>query len=1334
MANKLINGRIQHKHDTEANWIKATNFIPKKGELIVYDADSTHAYTRIKIGDGTTKVNSLPFTADKSELATHIATHAPSNAEKNQNAFSNIAVSGQTTVAADTTTDTVTFAGSNISITTDATNDKVTFSVADGTTSAKGVVKLTDSTSSTSTTTAATPKSVKSAYDLADIANTAARAAQTKADNAYTLADGKLSAAGGNISGHVYLTGAKPASSTTNTSQIVFGTASENHVAISSNDNALVINPDTSSTTHQIVLYLDKASQFPSGITANVTGNLTGTASKATADASGNNIANTYATKTAVNAKQDTITGGASTITSANLTASRALVSDVSGKVAVSAVTATELGYLDGVTSAIQTQLDGKAAASHGTHVSFGTTAPVADGTASVGSASTVARSDHKHPTDTTRAAQSDLTSHTGSTTVHITSTERTNWNAAKTHADTAHAPSNAEKNQNAFSNVTIGSTTIAADTTTDTLTLVAGSNITLTPDATNDKITIAAAGTSYSHPTYTQVASSNKAEAPAFGGSVTIQQITSDSYGHVSGTTNKSITIPSATATDTASGLMSAADKVKLDSIDTSKYLPKAGGTITGDIDMNDNTISNVDEISAGYVCCEEVYVTNADQNKGAYLTYSDTETGTNSTGNAVDKPVVTLYGVLGDEATIIRNVAAPSGNSDAANKEYVDTTITRVLTDDRYTTEQDLDYYLNYYLPKSGGTLTGDINLNNNDITGAYSISSLVNTATYASTTSLSLVDEYDNGSNISPLDYEDDGDGNEAAVLIFEGSTGDQATILRNIATPNEGYDAANKKYVDDAVANVSSGGSVDMSSYLPKSGGTMTGAITIAQGDGKGIQIGKNGFINATTSTGDTGATICGVSDAARAIIGHSSFVLKLRGSEARPKYNEKTLALYTYIPVTYAGASSAGGAATSANKLNTNAGASDKPVYFQNGIPVACRLMVGENVEGQEFTLLSDESTVVAGQWAERFNGSCFATGQCSHAEGCFTEATGEASHSEGYFTIASGRYSHAESNQTQATGECSHAEGQGTVASGLRSHAEGSGTVASNHGAHAEGISATASASGAHAEGHGTTASGIYSHAEGCYTTALVNQHAQGHYNNTATATAGVYSGTSAGTAFVIGNGTSSAKSNAFRVAYNGTPYAKSALTTTGADYAEYFEWADLNKNNEDRRGYFVTLDGKKIKLAEPNDYILGIVSGQPSVIGNGDEDWLGRYMFDEFGAFIYEDFEYEEEVPVNVVDENTGKTVVEMQKVTKIGKKYKENPDYDPTQPYIQREDRPEWSTVGMVGVLSVRDDSTCQVNGYCKVANGGIATASDTGYRVIERVNDHIVKVIFR
>jgi len=83
-----------------------------------------------------------------------------------------------------------------------------------------------------------------------------------------------------------------------------------------------------------------------------------------------------------VSTKQDTITGAATTITSDNLTASRAVVSDGSGKVAASNVTSTEVGHLSGVTSGIQGQLDGKAATAH-THafsdlvgISFSTAAP----------------------------------------------------------------------------------------------------------------------------------------------------------------------------------------------------------------------------------------------------------------------------------------------------------------------------------------------------------------------------------------------------------------------------------------------------------------------------------------------------------------------------------------------------------------------------------------------------------------------------------------------------------------------------------------------------------------------------------------------------------------------------------------------------------------------------------------------------------------------------------------------------------------------------------------------------------------------------------------------
>ena len=112
----------------------------------------------------------------------------------------------------------------------------------------------------------------------------------------------------------------------------------------------------------------------------------------------------------------------------------------------------------------------------------------------------------------------------------------------------------------------------------------------------------------------------------------------------------------------------------------------------------------------------------------------------------------------------------------------------------------------------------------------------------------------------------------------------------------------------------------------------------------------------------------------------------------------------------------------------------------------------------------------------------------------------------------------------------------------------------------------------------------------------------------------------------------------------------------------------------------------------------------------------------------DEFGSRIPETFEYE-------VEENgDGKQQNITKKVKKTGTCWRQNPEYDPNVHYIQRSERAEWDAIGMLGVLAVRDDGSCKVNGFCTLAEGGIATASENGYRVIKRVNDHIVKVIFR
>lgn len=70
MIEKKIESRVRNKHDTQANWEKAVNFVPLNGEIIIYDIDENHIYPRVKIGDGTTKINELPFVGSQIQLIT----------------------------------------------------------------------------------------------------------------------------------------------------------------------------------------------------------------------------------------------------------------------------------------------------------------------------------------------------------------------------------------------------------------------------------------------------------------------------------------------------------------------------------------------------------------------------------------------------------------------------------------------------------------------------------------------------------------------------------------------------------------------------------------------------------------------------------------------------------------------------------------------------------------------------------------------------------------------------------------------------------------------------------------------------------------------------------------------------------------------------------------------------------------------------------------------------------------------------------------------------------------------------------------------------------------
>lgn len=334
------------------------------------------------------------------------------------------------------------------------------------------------------------------------------------------------------------------------------------------------------------------------------------------------------------------------------------------------------------------------------------------------------------------------------------------------------------------------------------------------------------------------------------------------------------------------------------------------------------------------------------------------------------------------------------------------------------------------------------------------------------------------------------------------------------------------------------------------------------------------------------------------------------------------------------------------------------------------------------------------------------------------------------SHVEGRDCLALGINSHAEGYRTTASGESSHAEGCDTVASGPFSHAGGYGTVASGHLSYATGYE-TSAADYSFACGSETQAKEGFSFVTGSNNVAKKYQTVVGKHNKEYEGFAsGEGTETSSSTAvsvFMVGIGSSATPKNGMRVTGYGKIYGCTSYASSGADFAEYFEWQDGNPDNEDRRGYFVTLDGDKIRIATPeDDYILGVISSTPTIEGNAwSEQWQGMELRNVFGDMLTEEVVFPE-----TVNESTGEVTPAHTETRPIL-----NPEYDPNKEYIPRELRKEWSPVGLVGQLVVVDDGTCEANKYCKVGEEGNATVSDerTQYRVMKRLDDtHILVFI--
>jgi len=180
-----------------------------------------------------------------------------------------------------------------------------------------------------------------------------------------------------------------------------------------------------------------------------------------------------------------------------------------------------------------------------------------------------------------------------------------------------------------------------------------------------------------------------------------------------------------------------------------------------------------------------------------------------------------------------------------------------------------------------------------------------------------------------------------------------------------------------------------------------------------------------------------------------------------------------------------------------------------------------------------------------------------------------------------------------------------------------------------------------------------------------------------------------------------------------FNLQGNGNGLCDGSWTGGGADYAEFFEWADGNLDEEDRVGLSVVLDGtEKMRPATDADdtsQIIGIISGAPVIVGDAAwNKWTGKHLKDEFNRYLWEEHPTyswhdadgkfhsyaQDDLPNGLVPPDDVEAVMIERRVV--------NPDWieptefypngDPIDTYVPREDRPEWDTVGLMGKLRLK------------------------------------------
>jgi hypothetical protein len=241
-----------------------------------------------------------------------------------------------------------------------------------------------------------------------------------------------------------------------------------------------------------------------------------------------------------------TITGGASTIATSNLDTSKALNSNSSGKVVANITTATELSYLSGVSSNVQTQLDGK-----GPSYTLGSVSSSPTSVLVITGSGAPVNGSLTFTVNQSSASQNGYLS-------------STDWNTFNNKQSTISLTANRAVSSNS------GGALVASITTATELAYLSG------------------------------VSSNVQTQLDSKAGTFTLGTVSGSPSGVLSvtgsgGVVNGSLTFTLAQASATSSGYLSSADWNTFNNSSTGSYLPLAGGSLTGSLTINDGNQLNL-------------------------------------------------------------------------------------------------------------------------------------------------------------------------------------------------------------------------------------------------------------------------------------------------------------------------------------------------------------------------------------------------------------------------------------------------------------------------------------------------------------------------------------------------------------------------------------------------------------------------------------------------------------------------------------------------------------------------------------------------------------------